>query len=147
MSLEQLTLSDEQVQDIVASLISSGNNSDAVYDDTNDTLTVSLSDSISVNTLEADDGVFNDSITDPAGNTHTGELADIDDLSSGPTEVVSGSLSCGEFDHHWWAVKIDELNINRDGNPLATILENTSDEHFVTLNQDTTTLYYTVYKI
>lgn len=54
MSLEQLTLSDEQVQDIVASLITSGDNADAVYDDANDTLTVSLSDSISVNTLEAE---------------------------------------------------------------------------------------------
>lgn len=53
MTLEQLTLSDEQVQDIVGSLITSGDNADAVYDDTNDTLTVSLSDSISVNTLEA----------------------------------------------------------------------------------------------
>jgi len=52
MSLEQLTLSDEQVQDIVASLITGGGGSDVVYDDTNDTLTVSLSDSISVNTLE-----------------------------------------------------------------------------------------------
>jgi len=54
MSLEQLTLSDEQVQDIVASLITGGGGSDVLYDDENDTLTVSLSDSISVNTLEAD---------------------------------------------------------------------------------------------
>jgi len=53
MPLEQLTLSDEQVQDIVASLITGGGGSDVAYDDTNDTLTVSLSDSISVNTLEA----------------------------------------------------------------------------------------------
>jgi len=66
MSLEQLTLSDEQVQDTVASLITSGDNADAVYDDVNDTLTVSLSDSISVNTLEA-----TTSITDPEGNTVT----------------------------------------------------------------------------
>jgi len=66
MSLEQLTLSDEQVQDIVASLITSGNNADTVYDDVNDTLTVSLTDSISVNTLEA-----TQSITDPEGNTVT----------------------------------------------------------------------------
>jgi len=53
MSLEQLTPSDEQVQDIVASLIASGDNADAVYDDVNDTLTISLSESVSVNTLEA----------------------------------------------------------------------------------------------
>jgi len=69
MSLEQLTLSDEQVQDIVASLITSGNNANAVYDDTNDTLTVSLSNSISVNTLEANRGVtVNNSGTDPSSN-------------------------------------------------------------------------------
>jgi hypothetical protein len=74
MSLEQLTLSDEQVQDIVASLITSGDNADAVYDDANDTLTVSLSDSISVNTLEAADGAFNESITDPSGTTITGTI-------------------------------------------------------------------------
>jgi len=66
MSLEQLTLSDEQVQDIVGSLINGSSNADVVYDDANDTLTVSLSDSISVNTLEA-----TGSITDPEGNTVT----------------------------------------------------------------------------
>jgi len=71
MSLEQLTLSDEQVQDIVASLITGGGGSDVVYDDTNDTLTVSLSDSISVNTLEADSVTFNQDITDADNNTVT----------------------------------------------------------------------------
>jgi len=59
MSLEQLALSDEQVQDIVASLITGGGGSDVLYDDGNDTLTVSLSDSISVNTLEATDSINN----------------------------------------------------------------------------------------
>jgi len=80
MALEQITLSDEQVQDIVASLITGGSGSDVVYNDTNDTLTVSLSNSISVNTLEADDGTFSSSITDPAGTTHSTELAEISDI-------------------------------------------------------------------
>jgi hypothetical protein len=86
MAIEQLTLSDEQVQDIVASLITSGDNTDAVYDDTNDTLTVSLSNSILVNTLEA-----TDSITDASGDTHTGELADKDgdDLTPNTINVAT----------------------------------------------------------
>jgi len=99
MSLEQLTLSDEQVQDIVASLITGGDGSDVAYDDTNDTLTVSLSDSISVNTLEA-----TTSITDASGDTHTGELADSSDVSSiqsssdvTVTDAQPGTVSGGEF--------------------------------------------------
>jgi len=98
MSLEQLTLSDEQVQDIVASLISSGDNADAVYDDTNDTLTVSLSDSISVNTLEASEMI------DGAAVSHTGELADLADVSSIQsssgvvvTDTQAGTVSDQEF--------------------------------------------------
>jgi len=99
MSLEQLTLSDEQVQDIVGSLITGGGGSDVVYDDANDTLTVSLSDSISVNTLEA-----TGSITDAANVNHTGELADIGDTSSiqssgdvTVTDTQPGAVNNGEF--------------------------------------------------
>lgn len=71
---------DESVQDTVAQLINQAANTDVVYNDANDTLTVSLTDSVSVNTLEADDGTFNDSITDPAGTQHTTELAESADL-------------------------------------------------------------------
>ncbi|AFH21654.1 hypothetical protein OSG_eHP6_00105 [environmental Halophage eHP-6] len=98
MPLEQLTLSDEQVQDIVASLITSGDNADAAYDDTNDTLTVSLSDSISVNTLEAG------TITDGADVSHSDELADSSDVSPiqsssdvTVTDTQTGTVSDGEF--------------------------------------------------
>jgi len=98
MSLEQLTLSDEQVQDIVASLITSGGGSDVVYDDANDTLTVSLSDSISVNTLEAG------TIVDGSNVSHTGELADLADVSTiqlssdvTVTDTKPGGLSDGDF--------------------------------------------------
>lgn len=48
---------DESVQDTVAQLINQAANTDVVYNDANDTLTVSLTDSVSVNTLEA--GGFN----------------------------------------------------------------------------------------
>lgn len=44
---------DESVQDTVAQLINQAANTDVVYNDANDTLTVSLTDSVSVNTLEA----------------------------------------------------------------------------------------------
>jgi len=66
MSLEQLTLTDEQVQDIVGSLINGSSNADVVYDDANGTLTVSLPDSISVNTLEANGVIENAVYQSPA---------------------------------------------------------------------------------
>jgi hypothetical protein len=98
MTLEQLTLTDEEVQDIVGSLINGSSNADVVYDDTNDTLIVSLSDSISVNTLEAG------TITDGADVSHSDELADASDLSpiqSSSDVVVTdtqvGTLEDGEF--------------------------------------------------
>jgi len=83
MPLKQLTLSDEQVQDIVASLITGGGGSDVAYDDINDTLTVSLSDSISVNTLEA---------------TSTINTADISTASQGDALVKSASGTDLTFD-------------------------------------------------
>jgi len=90
---------DESVQDTVAQLINQAANTDVVYNDANDTLTVSLTDSVSVNTLEAID-----SITDPSGISHTDELADSTDISpiqsSGDvtvTDAQAGTLADGEF--------------------------------------------------
>jgi len=88
MPLEQLTLSDEQVQDIVASLITSGNNTDAVYDDVNDTLTVSLSNSISVGDLEATGSVTANG-TEYAGTFATeGDLPDPSNFPVGAEATV-----------------------------------------------------------
>lgn len=52
----------ESIQDIIAALVVGNDNVNISYDDTNDTLTVSLADSASVNSLEA-----TDSLTDPEG--------------------------------------------------------------------------------
>jgi len=65
LTLDTSGLNTEEVQDAVASLVTAGSNLSWSYDDASDTLTVSLADSISVDTLEADD-----SITDPSGYTH-----------------------------------------------------------------------------
>jgi hypothetical protein len=90
MSLEQLTLSDEQVQDIVASLITGGDGSDVVYDDSNDTLTVSLSDSISVNSLTAGDASVSNS---PTNNTDVARKKEVDNAGKTDAEVQEIALA------------------------------------------------------
>jgi len=128
MALEQITLSDEQVQDIVASLITSGSGSDVVYNDTNDTLTVSLSDSISVNTLEADDGTFNSSITDPTGTTHSTELAEISDIpkleaitSTNNNVTVFSTFNTGTVFNKTDPVNVIGGIINSDDSGIITV--------------------------
>jgi len=78
----------ESVEDTVASLLDSDANHVLAYDDATDTLTISLDNSVSVSTLEAD------TLIDGADVSHTGELADLDD---GVTDFSTGSLADGEF--------------------------------------------------
>jgi len=98
MTLKELGLSDEEVQDIIASLVASDANVNWTYDDTNDELTVSLDNSVSVSTLEAG------TITDGANVSHSDELADAADVSSIQssgdvvvTDTQVGTLADGEF--------------------------------------------------
>lgn len=65
MTLKEIGLSDEEVQDIIASLVASDANINWTYDDANNNLTASLDNSVSVSTLEAD------SYTDAQANTVT----------------------------------------------------------------------------
>lgn len=78
-------LSEEAVEDLVAALITGDADVDVTYDDANDALTISLSDSVSVNDLTA-----NTTFTDPAGITHSGELADNFSVSDGGALTESG---------------------------------------------------------
>ena len=50
---------DEEVEDVVAALIASDANLSWAYDDDNDELTISLSDSIAVTNLDADNATVN----------------------------------------------------------------------------------------
>jgi hypothetical protein len=127
---ETLVDFDEKAQDVIAAAFASDNNVDISYDDANDTLTVSLLDSISVNTLDAQD-----TFTDPNGTSHTGELADLSDIpdqtqntsqttgyqtavvdsGNGPTVTVSGSQNVEISD----GVRID-VTIFAKGEGAAT---------------------------
>jgi len=71
MTLKELGLSDEEVQDIIASLVASDANVNWTYDDVNNNLTASLDNSVSVSTLEVDSVTFNQDITDADNNTVT----------------------------------------------------------------------------
>jgi hypothetical protein len=88
-SINVSTFTTEEIEDIVSALVSTGSNLSLSYDDANDNLIVSLADSISVSSVEA-----TNTITDPSGTAHTGELAD---LSEGVTNFNVGSLSNGDF--------------------------------------------------
>jgi len=82
ITVDSTFLTEEQVQDIVASLVSSNSNLSWSYDDANDTLTISLADSISVSSLEA-----TNTLTDPSGTSHTGQLANQTDALGFPYDI------------------------------------------------------------
>jgi 3D (Asp-Asp-Asp) domain-containing protein len=75
-SYTRVANSDEKIEDIVSSLVTSDNNLSWSYNDTNDTLTVSLSNSISVGTLKA---------TNELGNPTYSTLSDV------PTNLPEGT--------------------------------------------------------
>lgn len=95
MSKKLLGKSEEQINDIVAELLKNeDSNISLTYDDANDQFTLNLASNVAVDSFSAADELF-----DPAGVSHTGELADVADLVS-DHDNLSG-VSFGDHHNHY----------------------------------------------
>lgn len=144
-STESSSYTDEQAQDAVAAALTGENNVSISYDDVNDTLTISLASSISTSTVEA-----TDTLTDPSGVDHTGEIADSADVSSIQTSSdVDHDSTTGGTDpdaHHTKPTttqntekagdneltgsKTDDTSINEEGGSTSGTIQCNGQETF-----------------